>query len=57
MDRATIQSPTVGTVTGVESPVPRANGTADQFRGQLVGLPSGAERPYLLGLGSFGRGF
>ena len=24
---------------------------------QLVGLASGAERPYLLGLGSFGRGF
>jgi hypothetical protein len=33
MDRATIQCPTVGTVTGVEYPVPRANGTADQFRG------------------------
>ena len=64
MDRATIQCPTVGTVTGVEYPVPRNSGTADQSRGaeaewssQLVGLLSGAERPYLLGLGSFGRGF
>jgi hypothetical protein len=26
---ATIQCPTVGTVTGVEHPVPRANGTVD----------------------------
>src|SRR5215471_6282705 len=33
MDRATIQCPTVGMVTGVEYPVPRVNGTADQFRG------------------------
>ena len=65
MDRAFIQCPTVGTVTGVEYRVPRINGTADQFRGalvaewssQLAGLLSGAERPYLLGLGSFGRGF
>jgi hypothetical protein len=43
MDRATIQCPTVGTVTGVEYPVPRANGTADQFRGaggRMV-LPAG----------------
>jgi hypothetical protein len=28
-----------------------------EWASQLVGLPSGAERPYLLGLGSFGRGF
>jgi hypothetical protein len=43
MVRATIQCPTVGTVTGVEYPVPRANGTADQFRdagGRMV-LPAG----------------
>src|SRR6516162_538296 len=43
MDRATIQCPTVGTVTGVEYPIPRAKGTADQFRGaggRMV-LPAG----------------
>src|SRR6516164_7110930 len=31
--RAIIQCPMVGTVTGVEYPVPRANGAADGFRG------------------------
>jgi hypothetical protein len=28
-----------------------------EWSSRLVGLLSGAERPYLLGLGSFGRGF
>ena len=28
-----------------------------EWSSRLVGLLSGAKRPYLLGLGSFGRGF
>jgi hypothetical protein len=41
--RATIRCPTVGTVTGVEHPAPRANGTADRFRSVRVRivLPAG----------------
>jgi hypothetical protein len=46
MVRATIQCPTAGTETGVEYPIPRTNGTADQFRGaggRMV-LPAEVER-------------
>src|SRR6516164_1874983 len=41
--RAGIQCPTVGTVTGVEHPAARANGTADRFRrvGARIVLPAG----------------
>jgi hypothetical protein len=41
--RAGIQCPTVGTVTGVEHPAPRVNGTVDRFRrvGARIVLPVG----------------
>ena len=42
--RAGIQCPTVGTVTGVEHPVPHTNGTVDGFRGvgrRMVRLAGG----------------
>ena len=47
--QAGIQCPTVGTVTGVEHPAPRANGTADRFRsvGARIVLPAG--RPAVRG--------
>ena len=45
-------SPTVGTVTGVEHPAPRANGTADRFRrvGARIVFPAGG--PAVRGQGS-----
>ena len=56
--QAGIQCPTVGTVTGVEHPAPRANGTADRFRrvGARIVFPAGGPAvrgrgPHLLGLG------
>ena len=50
--RARIQCPTVGTVTGVEHPAPRTNGTADRFRhvGVRIVLPAGG--PAVWGRGS-----
>jgi len=41
--RAGIQCPTVGTVTGVEHPAARADGTTDRFRrvGARIVLPAG----------------
>ena len=50
--QAGIQCPTVGTVTGVEHPAPRANGTADRFRrvGARIVFPAGG--PAVRGRGS-----
>jgi hypothetical protein len=49
--QAGIQCPTVGTVTGVEHPAPRANGTADRFRRIGVRIVLSAGGPAVGGRG------
>ena len=54
---ATIQCPTVGTVTGDEHPPPRVNGKADQFRRVRVRIVLLAGGPAVRGRGSLHTGF
>ena len=55
--RAGIQCPMVGTAIGVEHPFPRANGTADGFRGVGGRMVLAAGGLAVLGRGSLPIGF